>query len=150
MKDDAKFVVFAADAELYEAQIANMAKLNAYSGKATELANEMLNNNIRSNEELTLLAAKKSIAVPTAISKKHQRSIYSLLKFKDQAFDIAFSKKILREYSYTIELFQKEANNGKDLDLKNWAIEQLQILKHLSNMTQNILDDKKVKETVKK
>jgi putative membrane protein len=150
MKDDAKFVVTALDAGLYEVQIANFAISGAYSNEAIELAKEILKNQNNLNEELTQLAAKRSITVPTTVSKKHQNEIYSLYKFKDRDFDEAFSKKMITEYSAIFELFKNQANITNDNDLRNLAVEQLHALNHLRRLAQSVLDEMKVKEIVKR
>lgn len=148
IKTDVEFAVTAFDAGLYESQLADLGKLNVYSAKAIDLTNKMIYEHYKANQELALLASKKSITIPTALSEKRKKEIISLLKFDGPDFDKAYLKKVVNEYSDIIELFQKETDQGKDNDLKDWAVKQIPILKNLLDLAQIALES--IKETEKR
>src|SRR6478735_8630723 len=80
MEDDADFVVTAANDGMYEVQVAQLAKTNASSPKVKELAEHMITDHSKANEELKKIAAKKNISIPAKLSEKRQKDFDNLTK----------------------------------------------------------------------
>jgi putative membrane protein len=133
LEDDAEFVVMAFDGGMFEVQAGKLVQANASSVKVDELASRIIMDHSKANEQLKELASKKNITVPTELSAKAQKKYDQLSKLKGAEFDKEYAKQMVSDHKKDIEAFQKEADKGKDQDIKAWAAEKLPELKqHLS------------------
>ncbi|HEY0029908.1 MAG TPA: DUF4142 domain-containing protein [Bacteroidia bacterium] len=140
LEKDADFVVEAADAGMYEVQVAALAKSNATSNKVKELASHMFTDHTKANEELKKVAAKKNITIPTKLSDKKQNKFDKLLKLKGEDFDKEYTDMMVDDHEDDIKLFEKEAEKGNDGELKAWAAGKLPTLKHHLQMAKDTRD----------
>jgi putative membrane protein len=140
MEDDAEFVVEAANDGMYEVQVAQLAKTNAASPKVKELAEHMIADHSKANEELKAIAAKKNITLPAKLSDKRQKDFDELTKEKGADFDKKYTKMMVSDHKDAIDLFQKEADKGHDGELKGWASTKIATLQHHLSMAESTHD----------
>jgi putative membrane protein len=140
MEKDADFVVKAANDGMYEVQVAALAKTNASSEKVKELAEKMIKDHSKANEELKMIAAKKNITIPEKLSDKRQKDFDDLTKLKGADFDKKYAKGMVGDHKDAIDLFQKEADKGMDGELKAWAAGKIDTLKHHLHMAEEVRD----------
>lgn len=140
MEDDADFVVDAANDGMYEVQVAQLAKTNAASAKVKELAEHMIMDHSKANEELKAIAAKKNITLPAKLSDKRQKDFDNLTKQKGADFDKEYTKMMVSDHKDAIDLFQKEADKGNDGELKGWASTKIPTLKQHLSMSESTRD----------
>lgn len=152
IEDDAKFAVNAADASMLEIQLGILAQTKAYSSEAKELGRKMRDEHSKANNELKELADRKNITLPSSLSERAKDKYDFLLEKTGRDFDKAYSDFLVEDHRRVISAFEKEANKGKDAELKNWALGKLPTLKYnleVSKGTQyelattNDKDDKK-------
>ncbi|MDF2435893.1 MAG: outer membrane protein-like protein [Bacteroidota bacterium] len=136
MEDDAEFVVDAADDGMFEVQVAQLAKTNAASAKVKELADHMITDHSKANEELKSVAAKKNITLPAKLSDKRQKDFDDLTKKKGAEFDKDYTKLMVKDHKDAIDMFQKQADKGHDGELKGWAASKIPTLKHHLSMSE--------------
>ncbi len=139
-KIDATYVVNASDDGMFEVQAAQLAKTNASSEKVKELANMMATDHAKANAELKSTAAKKSITVAAKLGANNQKKFDKLTKLKGAEFDKEYADMMVTAHKNAIDLFQKEADNGTDADLKAWAAGKIATLKHHLEMAQSTYD----------
>jgi putative membrane protein len=139
-EDDADFVVDAANDGMYEVQVAELAKTNASSAKVKELAEHMVKDHSKANEELKMIAAKKNISLPSKLSDKRQKDFDELTKLKGADFDKKYTKGMVKDHEDAINLFQKEADKGMDGELKAWAAGKISTLKNHLSMSEAARD----------
>jgi putative membrane protein len=145
LEKDVNFVVDAADIGMFEVQASALAKTNASSPKVKELAQMMMTDHSKANEELKNIAAKKNITLPSKLSNKMQDKFDKLTKLKGKEFDDEYTDILVGGHKDAIDLFQKEADKGKDGELKAWAAGKIAALKHhlqMSEDTDKALDNK--------
>lgn len=140
LEKDADFVVDAIDAGMYEVQASALAKTNAASGKVKEIANQMMDDHSKCNEELKKIAAKKNITLPEKLSRKKQDQFDKLLKLKGEEFDRQYSKMMVSDHKDEIEMFEKQAEKGKDGELKAWAASKIPMLKQHLQMAEDVYE----------
>ncbi|HEX8516494.1 MAG TPA: DUF4142 domain-containing protein [Bacteroidia bacterium] len=140
MENDAEFAVEAANDGMFEVQAAQLAKTNAASAKVKELADHMVTDHSKANEELKSVAAKKGITLPTKLADKQQKDFDELTKLKGADFDKEYTQKMVKYHKDAIDLFQKEADKGHDGELKGWASTKLPVLKHHLSMAESTRD----------
>jgi putative membrane protein len=136
MEDDAEFVTDAADDGMFEVQAAQLAKSNASSAKIKELAEHMIKDHSKANEELKKVAAKKQITLPSKLSDSRQKDFDQLTKLKGAEFDKEYAKMMVKYHKKAIDLFQKEADKGHDGELKGWASTKIATLQHHLKMSE--------------
>jgi putative membrane protein len=136
LKDDVDFVLDAADAGMYEVQVAQLAKTNSSSAKVKELADHMIKDHSKANEELKSIAARKNITLPSKLSDKKQKEFDELTKLKGVEFDKEYSKEMVKDHKDAIDKFQKEADKGMDGELKAWSAGKIATLKHHLGMAE--------------
>lgn len=137
LEDDAKFVVKAADGGLLEVQLGKLAATNASSNAVKEFAKSMVDDHSKANEELKALAAKKNITIPEVLSDDSQKEYNKLAEKTGKDFDEAYSDFMVKDHKKDIDAFKKEADKGKDPEIKGWASDKVPVLEHHLHMAES-------------
>lgn len=137
---DAKFVLAAADAGMLEEQLGELSQTNGYSSQVKEFGKMMVEDHGKANSELKALAKKKNIVIPTALTEKSEKKYTDLSKKMGSEFDKEYMESMIKDHKNAIDEFQKEADKGKDADLKSWASNKLPVLKHHLQMAESTKD----------
>src|SRR5215217_2395608 len=77
-ESDRTFARDAADAGMLEVKLGELAQKNGNSAEVKKLGSHMITDHTKANDELKALAKKKGIALPTALSDKHQEKYNEL------------------------------------------------------------------------
>lgn len=136
LQDDTKFAVAAADGGMLEVELGKLAQTNASSPVVKNFGQMMVDDHSKAGEELKTLAASKSITLPQVLSDKNQKDYSDLSKKKGEDFDKAYSSFMVKDHKEDIEEFKKEAQNGKDADIRAWASGKVPTLEHHLAMAQ--------------
>lgn len=140
IEDDTKFAVAAADGGMMEVQLGQLAQTNGSSAQIKQLGQMMIDDHGKANEELKATAAQKNITLPTTLSEKSQKHYDELSKKTGADFDKAYADLMVSDHEDDIDAFKKEANDGKDADLKNWASGKIPTLEHHLEMAKSAKD----------
>jgi putative membrane protein len=136
-KADADFMKEAAMGGMLEVQLGKLAQEKAASDSVKQFGKKMEQDHSKANDELKKLASDKGVQLPTALDKKHQDKIDKLAKNSGADFDKKYMSDMVSDHKTDIKEFQKEADKGKDADLKNWAAKTLPTLKEHLQMAQS-------------
>jgi putative membrane protein len=120
-RGDAKFIKEAAEGNLAEVKLGELAQQRAASDAVKEFGKRMATDHQKALDELSQVASQKGVAMPTALDRSHQRFYDKLAKLSGADFDRAYMKEMVRDHDKDVKAFQKEANAGKDPDVKAWA-----------------------------
>jgi putative membrane protein len=137
IEKDTEFAVAAADDGMFEVEAGRLALNNASSTNAKEVAQMMIDEHSKANEELKSAAAAKNITLPTSISESKQNKLNDLSKKTGADFDKAYLSEMEDAHKSAIDKFEKQANDGNDADLKAWAGGKVPVLKHHLEMVQS-------------
>ncbi len=129
-EDDTEFAVAAADGGMLEVQLGELAQSNALSPQIKEFGKKMVDDHGKANAELKALAETKNITLPQTLGEKNLRKYNELRGKSGQEFDKAYSKLMVEDHEDDIDEFKKEADEGKDADLKSWASGKVPTLEH--------------------
>lgn len=140
MEDDTKFAVAAADGGMLEVQLGQLAQTNGSSAQVKQLGQMMVDDHSKANEELKATAAQKNITLPTTLSENSQKKYDDLSKKNGADFDKAYADMMVDDHEKDIDEFKKEASDGKDADLKNWAAGKVPVLEHHLEMAKSTKD----------
>jgi putative membrane protein len=126
---DKKFVMEALKGGLAEVELGKLASEKASHDSVKQFGKRMADDHQKAADELKQLASQKGVALPTSLDRGHQRLYDRLSKLNGADFDRAYMKEMVKDHDRDVKAFQKEADSGKDSDLKAWAAKTLPTLK---------------------
>lgn len=87
------------------------------------------------NQQLTQLAQRKRLSPPTAMDAAHQQTYDELQGLRGPAFDRQYLQGQMDDHQTMLTLFQQEAQNGTDPDVKAFAAQTVPSLQqHLAEL----------------
>lgn len=140
MENDADFATKAASGGMMEVELGKLAVANAGSADVKAFGQNMIDDHTKANDELKAAAQAKNITLPDVPDADAQKKISDLSAKKGADFDKAYMDLMVSDHKEDIDEFQKEANDGKDADLKSWAAGKVPVLQHHLEMAQGIKD----------
>lgn len=130
---DMAFARKAAEGGLAEVKLGELAEKNGGTQQVKDFGQRMVQDHTRLNGELTLDAAKENIQLPNEMSSTDQNTYNSLSKLSGAAFDRAYSRDMVSDHQKDISDFQKEAKDGRNSTLKDFAASATPVLQqHLT------------------
>lgn len=142
-KGDAEFATKAAVGGMAEVEFAKIALTKTVDPQIKAFADMMVKDHGKANEELMTLATGKNITLPTALDDEHQKKFDELSKLSGKDFDKEYVKTMVDGHKKTLDLMDKEAKDGKDVDLTAFAAKTSPIVKAHLDMIQKIHDSMK-------
>ena len=142
-RGDRKFVTGATWSGTMEVEAGKIASEKAQNAEVKSFAQRMVTDHTKANQELASIAEKKKL-VPPPMGKKFKNEMDKLNKYSGADFDKQYMDRMIKDHKDTISLFEKEAKDGKDEDLKAFASKTLPVLREHHQMAQDIYN--KVKE----
>lgn len=117
-----------------EVEAGRIAQQNAQSDRVKGFGSMMERDHSAANQELTSLASRHGITIPTTLPADMQKHLDDMRNMKGKAFDQHYMSMMLSDHKKDIGEFEKESNSGKDADLKSWASKTLPVLRtHLDS-----------------
>jgi putative membrane protein len=145
---DAQFLVNAAEFNLEEIQLSQLAQQNAKVPETKELSKMMEVAHQKSQNELTELAKKKLVTLPTAPTDKAKDAYKKLSNKSISNFDVSYCDMLVNAHKDAVVLFEKTSLESTDADIKQWAAATLPELRmHLDKAIncQKICEKKSMK-----
>ena len=131
---DAEFLVDVADLNLTEIQISEVAVKNAQMDETRRLAEMIIADHQKAQDELTALASRKVITLPVQISESGQHDVRGLMEDKPEDVDKNYCDKMVEGHKKAIDKFETAAKETADEDIRHWAENMLPALrKHLDH-----------------
>ena len=90
------------------------------------------------DQELSRIISQKSASVSDESGMMDAHMIKHLQNLKGADFDAAYIKHMVRDHKQTIREFQKEADNGDDAVLRNFASKTLTTLREHLRLAQDV------------
>ena len=106
---DKKFVENAAKGGMMEVEMGKMASKRAQSNHVKQFAARMVADHSKANSELKSIASKKGIKLP---AESHSGAFST---------DANYMAQMVKDHEKTLAEFEKQAKNGSDADLKQFA-----------------------------
>ncbi len=122
---DADFLVKAAEINLEEIQLGQLAQSKATITDVKELGKMMEKAHKKAQDDLVALAGKKSITVPTSTTDKGKDAYEKLSDNKGNKFDKDYCDKMVDGHKDAIDLFEKASRNANDPEIRQWAANSL-------------------------
>jgi putative membrane protein len=133
----AAFVKKAAQDGLTEVTLGKQAVNKAQDPKVKQFAQHMVQDHSKANDELTSVAKKKGLDVPSSLDAEHQAIVQKMSSKSGADFDAAYSEEMLKDHKKAVALFQGAAKSP-DADLAAFAQKTLPTLKEHEQMAQQL------------
>jgi len=140
-QSDGNFVRDAGAANQAEIALGKLATSRAASPAVKDFGHKMVVDHTKAYDELAQTAKAKGVPVPTEPTAAQKRTAARLEKLSGAAFDKEFAAVMVDDHKKAVGLFQHEATNGRDPDLKTWAARTLPTLQEHLQMAQHLQAD---------
>ncbi|MES2285629.1 MAG: DUF4142 domain-containing protein [Bacteroidota bacterium] len=137
LEKDAKFVVEASDVGLFQVMASELAKKKSSSQMVKDLAEKLIKDHSQFNAELKTVAMEKSITIPEKLSAKYQRK-FDNLNEEEEDFNREYTRIMVSDHKYMIDLYEKEVEKGEVAEIKSWASKRITTLKQHLEMSENV------------
>src|SRR5262245_31900722 len=131
--EDAKFMKDAAQSGMAEVKMGELATSNGESQQVKSLAQKLVTDHGKVNDELKQLATKKGVTLPDAVTEQQKTMLQHLSSLKGSDFDAAFKQHAVDGHQKSVDKFKTAAEKAKDADIKAFAAKTLPTLQqHLA------------------
>jgi putative membrane protein len=133
--DDQKFVDFAAQTDMVEANVGSLAQNVGESQTVKDYGQMLAADHTSDYQKLQSAAQQAGLTIPTAIDAEHNKAMVGPMHaLKGGAFDKKFSHDMVAGHTQAIAMYQKEAADGQNPAIKAYAQAALPTLQqHLDN-----------------
>lgn len=126
---DQSFMTTAAADNRAELELGRLAVDKTANPALKSFGQMLIDDHGQATEELTALASRKEIALPTEPTAAQKATKERLSKLSGPAFDGAFAKEMVAGHQKAVQLFTQESKSGADADTRAWAAQTLPTLK---------------------
>ena len=141
-KDDRAFIMEAAQGGMKEVQMGKLAQQKGQSDGVKQFGQRLEQDHGKANDELKQIAQKLNVSLPDALDKKHQGQVDKFQKLSGAEFDRQFAKAMVDDHQGDIKKFRKEADKGKNPELKQFASQTVPTLEEHLKMAQDLAGTK--------
>jgi len=135
--DAETFVKKAAQDGLTEVALGKQAATKAQDPQIKQFADHIVQDHSKANDELTTVARKKGLQVPSSLDAEHQAIVQKMSQKSGADFDTAYSKAMLKDHKKAVSLFEG-ASESSDSDLAAFAQKTLPTLKEHEKMAEQL------------
>lgn len=130
---DQDFVNFVAQTDMTEAHLGQLPADAGTSQSIKDYAQMLVTDHTNDYNQITALATKAGLTVPKGLDSKHDKMAATFTKLKGAAFDRRYAREMVAGHEAAIAAYNKQARDGQNADLKNYAQQTLATLeKHRS------------------
>jgi len=141
MSDEA-FVTEALKGGMAEVELGRLAAEKATDNDVKKFGQQMADDHAKAGEELKTLASNKHFTVAADMDPKDKALHDRLAKLSGAAFDRAYMQAMVTDHQKDVTAFKREADAGKDADIKAFAAKTLPTLEEHLKMARQA--DRKV------
>ena len=125
---DQAFVNLAAETDMTEAHLGQLAANQASSQAVKDYAQMLVTDHTADYDKITAVATKAGLTVPKGLDAKHDKMAMSFEKLKGAAFDRHYIHDMVAGHEAAIAAYEKESKDGQNADLKAYAAATLPTL----------------------
>lgn len=135
---DRMFVHNAAIAGIGEVQAGQLAATRSNDPQVQQFGKRMVEDHTKANDALKQIAMQQGIEVPTELDADSQMEADQLQKMTGNDFDKLYIQDQVNDHNKVIDMFQTEAEQGQDPQLRDFAKNTLPTLQHHLQMAKSI------------
>jgi len=125
---DQAFLRHAAEIDLSEIDLAQLAQQNATTDQVKQFAQRMITDHTSNLQTLKDLAARTDVTLPDQLSTSNTALYARLTKVSGTDFDHAYINAMVDGHTKAVALFKKESQTAADSGVRNYASETLPVL----------------------
>lgn len=131
---DQQFVEFAAQTDMVEANLGQMAGNVASAQEVKDYGQTLATDHTNDYQQLSNVAKQANLNVPTAIDAEHNKGMIDpMQKLKGAAFDHKYAQDMVSGHTKALEIYKKEAESAQNDVIKSYAQTAIPVLeKHLA------------------
>jgi putative membrane protein len=127
-KDDQEFATKAAQGNMAEVSLGQMAAQKGTAPDVKAFGNRMVNDHGKALDELKQWATNKGFTLPTDVSADQKATADKLSKKSGKDFDKTYADTMADDHEKDAKEFEKASKDAKDPDLKAWAAKTLPVI----------------------
>jgi putative membrane protein len=131
---DKKFMMMAAQSDLAEIQVGNLALQKSTNDQVKTLAQRLVDDHTKSSTAMKQLAQQKGVTLPADTDAKHKALASKLEGESGSKFDKDFLDANSADHHKVIKAFEEESTKGSDPDVKAFATQFLPPIQEHSKM----------------
>jgi putative membrane protein len=135
---DKKFLEMAANTDMLEAHLGQMAESSASATGVRDFAQTLTRDHTNSYESLYKLAGTIGATIPKGIDVRRDKDIMALTHLKGNNFDQTFLRDEVRDHQTALVQFKREAEHGHDADVRAYASKMVPILESHLHTAQSL------------
>jgi len=136
---DSSFLKDVAEANHAEIEAAKLAQTKAKSQDVKSYASQMADDHTKAQDELQKLADAKGVKLPDGPSMMQKGKLKLISAGDDTKFDQRYTETFgVKAHEDTVKMFEKQASQAKDADVKAFAEKMLPTLKHHQSMASTL------------
>jgi putative membrane protein len=125
---DRAFVREAASGGMAEVELGTLTKDKASSADVKQFGDRMVSDHTKANDDLEGVAREKGLTLPSSPNATDKATKTRLSKLSGDAYDKAYMRDMVKDHEHDVAAFKKEADSGKDPDIKAFAAKTLPTL----------------------
>ena len=134
-----EFMRTAAEGNLAEVELAQLALKNGESAQVKEFAQKMIDDHGKANEELETMAQNKGLLNFKPELNSADKALYAQMgTMKGTAFDTAYIKHAVADHETDVKEYEKAEKGLKDADLKAYDTKTLPIIEEHLKMAKEL------------
>ena len=142
---DQQFMRRAAQANMAEIELSQLALQQADSEEVKQYAQRMIQEHTQATTRLSQLAHQKGVNLPTALDAQHQAIREQLEQLSGERFDQEYMRVMENDHVQAVTLFQNAARQAQDRDVKRFANNTLPRLHTHLQMTRTMMGNNSAK-----
>ena len=136
-KEDRQFLDDAAQGGLSEVKLGQFVVKQGSAEEVKRFAQRMIDDHGKLNQRLAEVAQKEGMSVPQELDKKHQEAFDKLGQYRGTKLDQEYMSTMVSDHEDDVKAFEKQAKEGQDPALKQFAASALPTLnEHLAEARQ--------------
>jgi putative membrane protein len=138
MEDDIRFAAESASASLMQVQLGEMALDRAVSPEVKALAQRIVSDHKRIEEDLKAVAEQRKLVLPSEPGKDHKEIIEMVSSQTGIAFDLAYMNQMVDLHKDLVKEYEQAAEEGADINIRTFASKQLPLLRQHRQMAEDM------------
>lgn len=138
---DRLFMNRAAQGNLAEIRLSQLALQRASSNDVKQYAQQMIDQHTQANNQLMQLAGQKGVTLPRQLDAQHQQIERQLQGLSGASFARAYMRSMVNDHAQTVALFQRQTQQGEDQDVVTYASTLLPAIQQHYAMANSMIRD---------
>ena len=135
-KTAATFIKEAAEGNLAEVQMGQLAQQKSQNAEIKELAQALVTHHSQANQQLQTVAQQQGAKLPTKPASHHERALKRLERLSGSQFDQEFATEQIRDHLKDIQKYEQSSKHLQDAALNQYIQQTLPVLRQHLQMAQ--------------